>query len=255
MTAATDEGRWAEAQSLMDSRPTEAAEQRLARWRRGRLLFVLGLTAAGVAVGLVVILLAGGRGTAARTEPPLWQEVTGAVVSGMGCVLALVGLVAVLRGNKRLRVWRNPLAPLTPAAAAAAPGTGSRPYRGPGGPAPAGSSYRRTPGEPAAPLGHPVVDVRPVVGHVDRRPRLVAAGGGCRVRPTGVRRGFLGPARRPSGATLPRVLPGARRGRVSRVGRSPGRPPGRCGSATARLRPDAGRAADGHCRPGVDQRS
>jgi hypothetical protein len=74
---------------------------------------VLGLVASGAVAGLIVLLLAGGRGTSAGTGPPVWQEVTGAVVSGAGCLLAVVGLVAVLKANRRLRVWRNPLAPLT----------------------------------------------------------------------------------------------------------------------------------------------
>jgi hypothetical protein len=113
MTSETDEDRWVEAQSLLDSRPSEEAAQRLSRWRRSRLLFMVGLSVAGAALGLVVVLLAGGGGSITDLDPPVWQEVTGVVVSGVGCVLALIGLVAILKANRRLRAWHNPLAPLT----------------------------------------------------------------------------------------------------------------------------------------------
>jgi MFS family permease len=113
MTSQTDEDRWAQAQSLLERRPTEAAEQRLTRWRRNRLLFLSGFTVAGLALGLVVVLLVGGDVGGDDVDPPSWQLVTGLVISGAGCVLALTALVAVLKANRRLRVWGNPLAPLT----------------------------------------------------------------------------------------------------------------------------------------------
>jgi len=113
MTSTTDdEARWAEAQSLLDRLPTESAEERLRRWRRRMVLLVVAVGLGGAAVGLVVVLLF--RGTLThRVETPLWQEITGLVVMGLALVLMIAGLVVQLRGNRRLTVWRTPLAPLT----------------------------------------------------------------------------------------------------------------------------------------------
>jgi hypothetical protein len=112
MTSGTDEARWAEAQSLLDRMPTESAQERLRRWRRLRLLFVLGMAVVGLVVGLVVVLLVDGGMDSAEDEP-LWREIVGLVVLGIATVVIVAGLVVQLRGNRRLHVWRNPLAPLT----------------------------------------------------------------------------------------------------------------------------------------------
>ena len=112
MTTGTDEARWAEAQSLLDRMPTESAEERLRRWRRLRMLLSVGLVLAGAAVGLVVLLLVG-AGADGAEDGPLWQDILGLGVIVVGFVLTVVGLVVQLRGNRRLHVWRNPLAPLT----------------------------------------------------------------------------------------------------------------------------------------------
>jgi hypothetical protein len=108
----TDEDRWAEAQSLLDRTPTESAEERLRRWRRLRLSVVLGVSAASLVLALVVVLLAG-HGTAAETEPPVWQQVAGLGVEVLALVVIVAGLVLQLKGNRRLRVWSNPMAALT----------------------------------------------------------------------------------------------------------------------------------------------
>jgi hypothetical protein len=108
----TDEDRWAEAQSLLDRTPTESAEERLRRWRRLRLSFVIGLSAAGLVLALVVVLLVG-HGAADEAEPPVWQQVAGLGVEVLALVVIVAGLVLQLKGNRRLRVWSNPMAALT----------------------------------------------------------------------------------------------------------------------------------------------
>jgi MFS family permease len=108
----TAEDRWAEVQSLLDRTPTESAEERLRRWRRLRLSFVIGLSAAGLVLALVVVLLVG-HGTADEAEPPVWQQVAGLGVEVLALVVIVAGLVLQLKGNRRLRVWSNPMAALT----------------------------------------------------------------------------------------------------------------------------------------------
>jgi len=107
----TDEDRWAEALSLVDRTPTESAAERLRRWRRLRLSFVIGLSVAGLVLGLVVLLV--GHGMAATTDPPVWQELSGIAVEALALVVIVAGLVLQLKGNRRLRVWSNPMAALT----------------------------------------------------------------------------------------------------------------------------------------------
>ena len=107
-----DEDRWAEAQSLLDRTPTESAAERLRRWRRLRLSFVLGVSAASLVLALVVVLLVG-HGTASETDPPVWQQVAGLGVEALALVVIVAGLVLQLKGNRRLRVWNNPTVALT----------------------------------------------------------------------------------------------------------------------------------------------
>jgi hypothetical protein len=112
MDSETDADRWAEARSLLDRTPTESAEERLRRWRRLRLSFVLGLAVVGLALGLLVVLVVG-HGTAAETQPPGWQQVAGLGVEALALVVIVIGLVFQLKGNRRLRVWSNPTSALT----------------------------------------------------------------------------------------------------------------------------------------------
>jgi hypothetical protein len=76
------------------------------------LLFIAGMVLAGLTLGLVLVLVIG-EGVDGGDGGPLWRDVLGLVVLGLATVVIVVGLVVQLRGNRRLHVWRNPLAPLT----------------------------------------------------------------------------------------------------------------------------------------------
>ena len=110
--ATGDEERWAEARSLLDRTPTESAEQRLRRWRRHRVVALAALLLVSAAVGVILAVLVGGVASDA-SEAPAWPQVTGFVIAAAGLALQLSGVVAAVRGNRRLRVWRSPVAVLT----------------------------------------------------------------------------------------------------------------------------------------------
>lgn len=112
MTSAEDDARWAEATSLLDRAPTESATDRLRRWRRLRVAAALALGTAGAVTGLVLFLLLD-VGVAPETDPPLWQVILGLVIQTLALVVIVVGLVVQVKGNRRLRVWRSAMAPLT----------------------------------------------------------------------------------------------------------------------------------------------
>jgi hypothetical protein len=104
-----DEARWAEAQSLLDRRPTESAEQRLrtARCRRWLLLGVLLLVvgAAGAALGAWLAE----PGSAGAGDVGTWRVVVGFSLSGAGLLAMVVALFLQIRRTRRLRGWRSPL--------------------------------------------------------------------------------------------------------------------------------------------------
>jgi hypothetical protein len=107
-----DDARWVEAESLLARRPTESAEQRLRRWRRFRVLFVLGAALLGIALGVVLFVLLD-VGTQPKEEVPTWQVVAGLSIASAGLVLQIFGVVTLLRTNRRLGAWRSPLSVLT----------------------------------------------------------------------------------------------------------------------------------------------
>ena len=72
------------------------------------------------AVGVTLAVLVGGVASDA-SQAPAWQQVTGFVIAAAGLALQLSGVVAAVRGNRRLRVWRSPLAVLTPPSASSCP--------------------------------------------------------------------------------------------------------------------------------------
>ena len=112
---ADDEARWAEAQSLLDRRPTESAAQRLRRSRRNRWLLIAALVLVGLAAAVLLALFVLDDGTdRRRTEDvPTWQVVTGFAISGLGLLFMVVALVVQFRGLRRVRAWGSPLHVLT----------------------------------------------------------------------------------------------------------------------------------------------
>ena len=111
---ADDEARWAEALSLVEHQPTEAAEGRLRRTRRNRLLAIAAFTVLCLAVALVVGLLVLDRGLDEPDQDlPTWRAVVGLSVSGLGLVVMVVGIVLLLRTVRGHRGWRSALNVLT----------------------------------------------------------------------------------------------------------------------------------------------
>ncbi|SDM09338.1 hypothetical protein SAMN05660642_01633 [Geodermatophilus siccatus] len=103
------DARWAEAQALLSGGPDAAAEQRLRRTLRRRVLAVLGATlGAGVLVWLVVLLAADG-GESSSPGVPLRQVVTGFALATVGLVVAGVAVVRQVRAVRRRRVRNGPL--------------------------------------------------------------------------------------------------------------------------------------------------
>lgn len=108
-----DEGRWAQAQSILDRVPTESAERRLRRWRQLRVLFVTAVILSATVVAVVAFVLFRGTVEPQSPEVPTWQAVIGFTIAGAGLLLQAFGVVAAWRTNQRLQAWRSPLAPLT----------------------------------------------------------------------------------------------------------------------------------------------
>ena len=111
---ATDDARWAQAQSILDQQPTGEASEDLRRRRRVVLAALIGTGVAAVAVGVLVGVLLSGDSGAERADPPAWQEVTGLVVQGIGLVVEVYGLVVMMRaGLLRKNRWSVSAAVLT----------------------------------------------------------------------------------------------------------------------------------------------
>lgn len=105
-----DDTRWAEAQSVLDRRATESAQQRLAQRRRLLILAVVGGVVLGAAVSaLLVVLLHEGIGRSTEHDVPVWQAVTGFVIAGAGLVVQGFAVVVQWRTNRRLQAWSSPL--------------------------------------------------------------------------------------------------------------------------------------------------
>jgi hypothetical protein len=107
------DARWAEAQALLSGALDAAAEQRLRRTSRRRVLAVLAATlGAGVLVWLVVLPAADG-GEGSSPGVPLWQVVTGFALATVGLVVASVTVVRQVRAVRHRRVRNGPLFVLT----------------------------------------------------------------------------------------------------------------------------------------------
>jgi hypothetical protein len=118
VTERTDTERWADAESILDGDPTEFALSELRRFRRRMRYLIWSLGAflvLVVAAGVVVALLGGhsGHHAAAPTRTPLWQEIAGLCLNGLGLVLIVVGLVRYFRSAGRRAAWRSPALVLT----------------------------------------------------------------------------------------------------------------------------------------------
>ncbi len=112
---ATGDGQhWAQARSLLERTPTEAAQRRLRRWRRQRIGALAALLLVSAAVGTAIAVLFGG-GASEAAKVPAWQQAAGFSIAGAGLVLQLTGVVATVRRTRGLRAWRSPLAVLTTA--------------------------------------------------------------------------------------------------------------------------------------------
>ena len=110
-----DGERWAQAQSVLDRRPSDQAGRRLRRVRRLTWAGIAGGVVVVAALGvLVVVLTAGSDGSPGGDTTPMWQEIGGLVVQGVGVVVEIVGIMAMRRagmfGKDR---WSIPGAVLT----------------------------------------------------------------------------------------------------------------------------------------------
>lgn len=110
----TDEDRWAEAQSLLDRTPTESAARRLRRAQRNRWFLVVGVAVSGTALMVgVVFLLRDGLAPGPGGEVSTARAVAGYSLSGLGVLLAVVGLFWQIRATRRARAFSSPLHVLT----------------------------------------------------------------------------------------------------------------------------------------------
>jgi protein-S-isoprenylcysteine O-methyltransferase Ste14 len=110
---ATDEERWAQAESILVERPTEAAQSRLRRRRTMLWLLVVAVTVVSLGLGVLLVVVLGGSGDLNPSHPPTWQVVLGVVVSGTGMVVDVVGLVILVRRRRWGQAWRAPTAVLS----------------------------------------------------------------------------------------------------------------------------------------------
>jgi hypothetical protein len=107
VTERTDTERWADAESILDGDPTEFALSEIRRFRRRMryLTWSLGVfLVVVIAAGVVVVLVGGhsGHHATAPTRTPLWQEIAGLCLNGLGLLLIVGGLVHHFRSG----VWR-----------------------------------------------------------------------------------------------------------------------------------------------------
>lgn len=100
MATDTDEGRWAEAQSLLDRTSTESAARLRARERYDRRIATAALVLAGVAVVLALVLLAVDPPPDPGDDPPAWRAVTGFSVAGLGLVFMIFAPLARPFGSR-----------------------------------------------------------------------------------------------------------------------------------------------------------
>ena len=110
---AVDDERWAQAQSVLDQRPSEEARRRLRRHRLVTLSTVVGLLLVGVAVAVLLVAFVLGSDGGERAEPPRWQEVSGLGLLVAAVVLEVVGLVVMARAGVWKGRWDMPASVLT----------------------------------------------------------------------------------------------------------------------------------------------
>lgn len=108
-----DEARWADAESLLDDAPTESAQLRLRRRERYEMLIVIGAVVLGLAVFIGLGVVFHGSFGEQPAHVPVWQEVTGLVLMGIGLVVLIAALVVTTRSSRRVPAWRSPLMVLT----------------------------------------------------------------------------------------------------------------------------------------------
>jgi hypothetical protein len=118
VTERTDTERWADAESIVDGDPSEFALFEIRRFRRRMRYLIWSLGAflvVVVAAGVVVVLVGGhsGHQAAAPTRTPLWQEIAGLCLNGLGVVVLVVGLVGYFRSGVPQAAWRSPALVLT----------------------------------------------------------------------------------------------------------------------------------------------
>ena len=109
----TDEARWTQAESILVRQPTEEARRRLKRRRTQLWLFVAAITALALGVGALLVVVLSGSGALDAAEPPTWATVVGFVVSSVGIVVDVVGLVILVRRGRWGQAWRAPTAVLS----------------------------------------------------------------------------------------------------------------------------------------------
>jgi hypothetical protein len=106
-----DDERWAQPESILAGRPSDAARRQQRRRRNLLWLLVSGLVVLGAGTGVLVAVLAGPGGHDA--EPTTWQVVSGFVVTGSGVVLDVAAIVGIVRAGRWGQAWRGPMAVLS----------------------------------------------------------------------------------------------------------------------------------------------
>jgi hypothetical protein len=109
----TDEERWAQAESILAQRPTDAARDRMRRRRTTFWLLVVAVTMVSLGLGALLVVVLRGSAALDPSSPPTWQVVLGVVVSSTGIVVDVVGLVILVRRRRWGQAWQAPTAVLS----------------------------------------------------------------------------------------------------------------------------------------------
>lgn len=106
--AGASEGRWREAQRVLDGVADDGARE---RWRRQKVIRLITiLCVMGFAVGVVSALIGNrsGHHPQAPVDVPVWREVVGGALLVIGLVVAVVKVVRLMRSGGLWSAWCAP---------------------------------------------------------------------------------------------------------------------------------------------------